>query len=113
VILWLDAQLSPALADWIRSAFEVDCAAVRDHGLQNADDHTIFMAARAAGAVVATKDVDFVRLLDRYGPPPQLIWITCGNTSNASLKTALQANWQTVRTMLDAGERLVELTGER
>jgi predicted nuclease of predicted toxin-antitoxin system len=36
-----------------------------------------------------TKDSDFVALLDRFGPPPQVIWITCGNTSNARLKEIL------------------------
>ncbi len=39
-----------------------------------------------------TKDSDFVLLLDRLGAPPQVIWITCGNTSNARLKEILANN---------------------
>ncbi|MDF5718318.1 MAG: DUF5615 family PIN-like protein [Rhizonema sp. NSF051] len=28
-----------------------------------------------------TKDSDFVDLVDRLGTPPQIIWLTCGDTS--------------------------------
>jgi predicted nuclease of predicted toxin-antitoxin system len=77
VIVWLDAQLSPALARWISETFNVDASPVRDHGLQQAADATIFAAARKASAVVMTKDRDFVSLQARLGPPPHVIWITC------------------------------------
>lgn len=33
-----------------------------------------------------TKDSDFVQLLDRHGPPPKIIWLTCGNTSNQRMR---------------------------
>jgi predicted nuclease of predicted toxin-antitoxin system len=33
-----------------------------------------------------TKDGDFVDLLDQHGAPPQVILVTCGNTSNARLR---------------------------
>ncbi|MEH1826540.1 MAG: DUF5615 family PIN-like protein [Nostoc sp.] len=33
-----------------------------------------------------TKDSDFAELVDRFGTPPQVIWLTCGNTSNDRLK---------------------------
>jgi len=33
-----------------------------------------------------TKDVDFVDLLDQHGAPPQVILVTCGNTSNSRLR---------------------------
>jgi hypothetical protein len=45
----------------------------------------IFFAARDAGAIVMSKDKDFAQLVLHHGPPPQVIWITCGNTSNARL----------------------------
>jgi predicted nuclease of predicted toxin-antitoxin system len=94
--LWIDAQLPPAVALWISSAFGVDPlqfeirgTAVRDLGLRNATDREIFFAARSAGAIVMTKDSDFVQLLNELGAPPKLIWITCGNTSNAYLQQLL------------------------
>lgn len=69
----------------------------------------IFMSARAAGAVVMTKDADFVALLAHHGPPPQVLWVTCGNTSNARMREILTATWANARTLLAAGEPLVEL----
>jgi predicted nuclease of predicted toxin-antitoxin system len=62
MILWLDAQLSPALAPWIQATFDVETHALRDVGLRYATDEAIFEAARAAGATVMTKDSDFVTL---------------------------------------------------
>jgi predicted nuclease of predicted toxin-antitoxin system len=62
---------------------------VRDLGLREAADRAIFLAVRSAAAIVMTKDIDFVRLIVELGPPPQVIWLTCGNTSNAHLKQIL------------------------
>lgn len=107
--LWLDAQLSPQLARWIASRFSVDVSCVRDLGLRGARDEEIFLAARKAGAVVMTKDHDFVVLLDRLGPPPRILWVTCGNTSNARMRMLLDGVWEEARRLLEAGEALVEI----
>ena len=58
-----------------------------------------------------TKDGDFSLLLDRYGPPPQIIWLTCGNTSNTSLKRILTSTLQQALDLLANGEKLVEIGG--
>ena len=79
--IWVDAQKSPAIGTWISSNYAVSAVAIRDLGLRDAEDKEIFETARQDKAVVMTKDSDFVLLLDRLGPPPQVIWITCGNTS--------------------------------
>lgn len=109
--LWLDAQLSPALASWITSSFSVQCIPVRDLQLRDATDRRIFLSARDAGAVLVSKDVDFLRLLEELGPPPQLIWVTCGNTSNRRLQALFQTAWPQIVSLLDAGEPIVELGG--
>lgn len=83
--IWIDAQLSPAIAVWISRKFAVNAVAIRDLGLRDAEDEEIFLAAKNANAVVMTKDSDFLILLDRFGTPPQIIWLTCGNTSNIRL----------------------------
>jgi predicted nuclease of predicted toxin-antitoxin system len=70
----------------------VSAIAVRELGLQSATDAQIFFAARQAGATIITKDQDFVRLLERHGAPPQIIWVTC---------------------LLAAGEPLVEISDAR
>ncbi len=81
--IWIDAQLQPAIATWIAENFAVTAMAVRDIGLRDAVDHEIFAAARAQDAIVMTKYRDFIELVERHGPPPCVIWLTCGNTSNA------------------------------
>jgi predicted nuclease of predicted toxin-antitoxin system len=58
-----------------------------------------------------TKDRDFVDLVEQYGSPPQVIWLTCGNTSNARLKEILTATLPDALELLRSGERLVEITG--
>lgn len=59
--LWIDAQLSPALAPWINSAFsDIQASSAHLIGLRDAEDQEIFYAARAADAVMA-KDSDFVQ----------------------------------------------------
>ena len=108
--LWTDAQLSPALARWITLTFGIQATAVRDLGLRDATDRDIFEAAGKVKAVVLTKDGDFVQLLDRFGPPPQVIWLTCGNTSNAHLRQILVQALPQAVTQLKAGERLVEIS---
>jgi predicted nuclease of predicted toxin-antitoxin system len=78
-------------------------------GLLHAPDVQMFMAARAAGAVILTKDRDFVRLLDEHGPPPQVLWVTCGNTSTQRLSQVLGDAWPIVADMLSRGEALIEI----
>jgi predicted nuclease of predicted toxin-antitoxin system len=90
------------------NTFSVDAVAVRDLRLRQAKDKEIFDAARLNNAVV-TKDSDFVLLLDQFGPPPQVIWVTCGNTSNARLKEIVSAVFAKAAQLLQAGESLVEI----
>jgi len=89
----------------------VNAIPIRELGLRDADDPTIFAAARAAGVVVLTKDSDFLQLLERLGPPPQVIWLTCGNTSNSFLRALFADAWSHVDALLRAGEALVEISG--
>ncbi len=56
-----------------------------------------------------TKDSDFVTLQTELGAPPKIIWITCGNTSNARLKEILAVTLSDAMKLLDAGEDLVEV----
>lgn len=73
--LWLDAQIPPALAVWLRMRFDLDAVPVREIGLRDAEDAEIFAAAKDAAVAVMTKDSDFVDLLRRHGPPPQIVWL--------------------------------------
>ncbi len=110
MIIWIDAQLSPALARWIRETFQIEAHAVRDLGLRNAKDPVIFKAAREAEVVVMSKDEDFRLLVERQGPPPQVLWVTCGNTSNARLREILTKSLPAAIELLERGESLVEIS---
>jgi predicted nuclease of predicted toxin-antitoxin system len=109
VRIWVDAQLSPAIALWLTTTQGVEAMALRDLGLRDADDSRIFFAARESGAVVLSKDKDFAELVLRHGPPPAIVWITCGNTSNARLQEILARAWPTVAQLLATGEKLIEV----
>lgn len=111
--IWIDAQLSPALALWIGQTFDIAAVALRDIGLRDVTDREIFLAAKQKSAIVMTKDADFVKLIEDLGPPPQVIWITCGNTSNAHLRKLLRTALPRILTMLSSGETLVEVSDLR
>lgn len=106
---WIDAQLSPALASWLSDTFAIEAFSVQRLGLRDASDERIFLAARAEKAIVITKDQDFVRLLERFGPPPKVIWVTCGNISNARMRDILRQDFQSALLRLQGGKSLVEI----
>ncbi len=107
--LWLDAHLSPRIARWLADTFHIETFPARQLNLREAEDEEIFFAARKANAVVLTKDSDFVDLQERHGAPPKIIWLTCGNTSEDSLKKILSAKLPEAIRLLESGEDLVEI----
>jgi predicted nuclease of predicted toxin-antitoxin system len=110
--IWIDAHLSPAIATWITSTFQVTAVALRDLGLRDAEDPEIFEAAKAQGVIFMTKDSDFVDLVERLEAPPQIIWLTCGNTSNDRLRKILSSTLADALELLGSGEKLVEISGD-
>jgi predicted nuclease of predicted toxin-antitoxin system len=110
--LWLDAQLSPEIASWIVRNYSIEAVPVRDVGLRDASDMQIFVAAKRAAAVLITKDSDFSDLIARFGPPPQIIWLRCGNTSNEMLSRILMKTLSNAVALLESGENLVEISDE-
>jgi predicted nuclease of predicted toxin-antitoxin system len=54
-----------------------------------------------------------VRLLARLGPPPAVIWVTCGNTSNSRLQDILSTAMPKAMALLQAGDWLVEVRDSR
>jgi predicted nuclease of predicted toxin-antitoxin system len=109
--IWIDAHLSPAIATWITGTFGITAVALRDLGLRDAEDPEIFEAAKAQGIIFMTKDSDFVDLVERLEAPPQIIWLTCGNTSNARLREILSSTLLDALELLGSGEKLVEING--
>jgi predicted nuclease of predicted toxin-antitoxin system len=52
----------------------------------------------------------FLNLLDIHGPPPRVIWITMGNTSNAHMRAVLDTVFAQALVSLREGESIVEIT---
>jgi predicted nuclease of predicted toxin-antitoxin system len=109
MIYWLDAQLPPQLAVWLSQTFNVEVYALRDLHLRDAEDRQIFQEARQQGAVIISKDSDFVEMVLRLGTPPQLLWVTCGNVTNRRLQYLLTQVFPKAQQLLAAGEAVVEL----
>lgn len=109
--VWIDAQISPALALWLADRFGVEASSLRDLNLVHASDSEIFFGARKADAVVVTKDRDFVDLLHRHGTPPRVIWVTCGNTSNREMREVFGRTFGKACELLTSGEAMVEIKG--
>jgi len=108
--IWIDAQLSPALAAWINRNYEdLEAKSVRAVGLRDAGDEGIYRAARRTEVIVMTKDSDFLNLLDRFGPPPKVIWVTCGNTSNRRMRKILKQTLRSAVEMLQGEEEIIEI----
>ena len=57
--LWVDAQLSPAVARWMSAELGVEAIALRDLGMRDATDTQIWEYAKANGFAIVSKDSDF------------------------------------------------------
>ncbi|MFB6357291.1 MAG: DUF5615 family PIN-like protein [bacterium] len=112
MIFWLDAQISPYLADWISKEFDVECVPIRDINLRDAMDNEIFEQAYKEDVIVITKDSDFVHLAEQKEHGPPIIWLTMGNTSNKALREYFSETFPTVLQWLREGEGLIEMTEE-
>lgn len=107
--LWIDAQLPPSLAMWLRDEHGADATHVQDLDLLTAGDPAIFAAAGRNGAIVVTKDADFPKLLQQHGPPPQVLWIRSGNVTNRELRRIVLEVWPKALALLEGGAPLVEI----
>ncbi len=92
----------------MRSEFGYDAHALREIGLRDADDQTIFERARIANVILLSKDVDFVNMVSRLGAPPKLIWLTCGNVSNEALRALFLTRLHMALTVLESDD-IVEI----
>lgn len=104
----IDTNLPPALADWLRSnGHEAEHTLAL--GMASASDRSIRSHARAIGAVIVTKDEDFVLLKATQQDGPQVIWIRIGNATRKVLLQRLTAVWAMVEIALCDGEGIIEV----
>jgi predicted nuclease of predicted toxin-antitoxin system len=109
--LLIDAQLSPSLAAWINRTFkDLHADSAWSLGLSDKGDHDIYKYAKVNAYVIMSKDADFLGLLEEFGSPPNLIWVTCGNTSNAAMREILSHTLKHVVDLINGGEVVVEIS---
>lgn len=104
----IDAQLPPALAGFLNGRGH-EASPVRDLGLRDADDRDIWDKATEIGAIVVTKDEDFVHFVMLSPEGPAVVWVRIGNAVNRVLLVRFEKAWDEVEAHLKDGARLVEL----
>ena len=90
--------------------FSVEATSLRELGLRDAQDREIFEMAKIEGTVIITKDSDFIELVTRFGTPPQILWITCGNVTNRNLKKLWITTFPQALELLQGGEKIVGIS---
>lgn len=86
-----DQNISHRLISLLSDLFP-EVSHVRDHGLQRADDETIWAFARDNNLVIVSKDSDFHERSFLYGFPPKVIWLRIGNCTTKDLEEMIRAN---------------------
>jgi predicted nuclease of predicted toxin-antitoxin system len=100
----VDAQLPPALASWITA---------RGHAAEHVaialtptePDAAIVRYALDHGAVIITKDADFLTL----APPPPVLIVAAGNITNQALLALFGDRFDAVVVELAKGQAVVEI----
>ena len=110
--LWLDMQLSPALAKWIVTDLGIKAVSSYDLFINNEKDENIFLNAKTRGNIILlSKDSDFPDLLNRLFPPPKLIWLRMGNCPNSRMKIILTNTLLVaINELLNTSTIMIEIT---
>lgn len=95
----IDNNLSPRIADKIKSAFS-GCKHVFSIGLDQVSDEAIFKYAGNNNFAILTKDADFYHLLNKNGFPPKVVWIRSGNVTTEYIIELLLKNEISIKNFL-------------
>lgn len=107
--IFVDAQLSPDLADWIARTFNVRSSHITNIRPRIREDRDLLRAAQVESGVILSKDEDFVPVIQLRPSPPDLIWLRCGNRRDTELKAILLAHLSHALDLIRSGERVVEI----
>lgn len=103
----IDEQLPPGLGKQLLDAGHF-AEHVRDVGLGGATDVAVRAYAQRAGAVLVSKDDDFVET-GRAGDIA-VVWIRLGNVTNKALWRVLERVLPEIVTAIEGGETLIEVS---
>jgi predicted nuclease of predicted toxin-antitoxin system len=109
-MLLLDENLPASLLSLLRKRFP-GSTHVRLAGLVAASDREVWNHAKANGLAIVSKDGDFRQLAFAEGNPPKTIWLRCGNSSVAELRTILERSTEDIARFLADTELSLLLVG--
>lgn len=81
---------------------------VYDIGMQAASDHSIWKRATETGAVIITKDEDFI-LIGRSAAGPQVVWLRLGNVNRNALLDRISKVMPQIIEAIESGDRVIEI----
>ena len=87
----------------------MSATSVREAGLRDADDGSIWNFAIAGGWTVVTKDEDFVDRCVGASTAPAVVWLRIGNCTNRVLFTWLEPLLPGLKNRLEQGEKIIEV----
>lgn len=94
--LLFDHNLSPRLVGRLKDLFP-GSAHVRDFGLENSPDESIWAHAAEHGFSIISKDSDFQPRSFLRGAPPKVIWTNLGNCTTAEVEEVLRAQFSEIQ----------------
>lgn len=83
-----DQNISHRLVELLADIFP-GSTHVRNVGLEEADDRTIWSYAISEGYAIVSKDSDFPERVLVEGLPPKVVWIQLGNCSTSEIELLL------------------------
>jgi predicted nuclease of predicted toxin-antitoxin system len=93
--LLLDQNISFRVTKYILDKYPGSLQ-VREAGLENATDISIRNFAKENDFTIVTRDDDFNKYNELFGPPPAVIWIRKGNLSNKEIADLLVSNYNLI-----------------
>ena len=106
--LLIGNQLPRALALWLGERGH-DAVHVRDLGLDQSGDLTIWEAAIRDRRIVLSKDEDFFLLATRPGDRGQLLWLRVGNCRTSFLLARMERELAAIEQAFQVSQRIVEV----
>ncbi len=104
----IDAQLPPGLAGRLAAAGH-EAVHLHDVMSPEATDIEVALEANRRQAILISKDEDFADLSRRSILLVPLLWIRCGNVTNARLWQVLDPLMPTIGQAFASGDRIVEV----
>ena len=97
--LLLDQNISFRITSKIQDLFP-GSKQVKDLGLENSKDSSLWTYAKVNDYCIVTFDGDFYDLGLVKGSSPKVIWLRIGNTSTQNIENVLRKNFELIKTFL-------------